>query len=342
MKKPVPVTDSQAVAESPPANRLSEVTSKDVARAAGVSRPAVSRILNGHGDRFSAQTRERVLRAARELNYQPSAAGRSLRRGASELVVALIPHTTWGSHLQDLVDSCTDELATLGLTLVLRFPHSSSESFDRLVRTMRPLAVVTMTPVPEADRNLLSDRGIQLIEPPVGQVERFDKAIGCCQAEHLIARGYTRLAYARLRDAREDVFGHAREAGFREECRERGLPEPAALALSIDVAEAGRQLAGLSHPGRAIACYNDDVALALLSAAQRSGRRVPDDIALVGMDNTPFGALFNPPLTTVEADMLAARRSLVHFIVSAVRGDPVAEGPSQSPVRLRLIQRATT
>ena len=70
------------------------VTSADVARHAGVSRSTVSQILNGHERRFPARTRDRVQAAASELGYQPSAAGRALVRGASDIVVALIPDMT--------------------------------------------------------------------------------------------------------------------------------------------------------------------------------------------------------------------------------------------------------
>jgi DNA-binding LacI/PurR family transcriptional regulator len=342
MHDPETVADIPTTAPSSPAPRATAVTSADVARAAGVSRPVVSYILNGRGERFSAQTRERVLRIARELNYHPSAAARTLVRGASEIVVALLPHTTWGGNLQDLVDVWTNDLSAVGLTLVLRFSNSSPESFDHLVRTMRPLAVMTLTRASEDDRRLLHDRGIHLVEPLLGQVERFDELVGRTQAEHLIGRGHTRLAYARLHDARQDPFGRAREAGFHDAARAHGLPEPTTLTVTIDVEQATAQLARLSLPGYGIGCYNDDVATALLSVAQQAGWRVPDDIALIGMDNTPLGALTNPPLTTIGADLRAAGPAMTSAILAAIRGEPAPEGTIEPPVPLQLIVRGTT
>ena len=72
------------------------VTSADVARHAGLSRATVSQVLNGHAHRFADETAERVLRAAKELGYEPSAAGRMLRTGSSDFVIALVPNTTFG------------------------------------------------------------------------------------------------------------------------------------------------------------------------------------------------------------------------------------------------------
>ena len=84
------------------------VTSDDVARAAGVSRPAVSQILNGRG-RFAPETIRRVEEMAAAMNYRPSAAARTLATGTSDLVVALVPNTTFGTNLQDVIDVLTAE-----------------------------------------------------------------------------------------------------------------------------------------------------------------------------------------------------------------------------------------
>jgi DNA-binding LacI/PurR family transcriptional regulator len=314
------------------------VTSADVARAAGVSRAAVSQILNGRGERFAASTRDRVRQAALELNYQPSAAARTLARGASEIVVAVIPHTTFGGNLQDLFDTLTDELAAVGLTVVLRFSTSSPESFDRLVRTMRPLAVVTFTPVEEPDRRLLRERGVRLIEPRNGEIERVDHTIGRMQADHLIERGYTRLAYAHLRDDRDDPFGRERAVGVRAACRDHGLAEPVILNLAVDLDEARRELSALPAPGYGVACYNDDVAIALLAAAQQSGWTVPGDLALIGLDNTRMSRLVSPRLTTIDVDIRSGAVAMARAIVKTV----VDEATDAVPPPLQVIDGGTT
>ena len=317
------------------------VTSADVAKAAGVSRGAVSQILNGRGERFSVQTRERVKQIALELNYQPSAAARTLARGASEIVVALIPNTTFGSNLQDLYDTLTDELSAVGFTLVLRLSTSSSESFDRLVRTMHPFAVSTIARVNDDDRRLLQERGVHLIEPEIGVIEQINYAIGRMQAQYLIDRGRVQLAYAHLRDSRDDPFGRAREEGVRDACLAHGLPDPEILNLAIDLDEGRRELSRLRLPGPGIACYNDDVALALMSAALQSGWKVPADLALIGADNTPVGRLAIPRLTTIDMDFQAAAQNAVRIVLSALLATAPAEPVGDLPSALRLVEGAT-
>ena len=113
-------------------------TSRDVALHAGVSRSTVSEILNGRGAKFAASTRDKVEQAVRELEYRPSAAARSLVRGTSDLVIALIPDTTFGVNLQNIFDKATEELAEHGLTLLLRLSTPSTQMFDRLMATANP------------------------------------------------------------------------------------------------------------------------------------------------------------------------------------------------------------
>ncbi|MFB2554408.1 LacI family DNA-binding transcriptional regulator [Herbiconiux liangxiaofengii] len=312
------------------------VTSQDVADRAGVSRGAVSQILNGRGERFSATTRERVHRAAAELEYQPSAAGRALALGSSDFVIALIPNTTFGGNLQDLFDRATDELAARGLTLVLRLSTPSSTALDRLVSGMKPRAVLSLTPFSPEQRALLDRRGIRAIDPAFTERDTLNEQIGTLQARHLIDRGHTRLAFARLQDARQDPFGDGRETGVREECRRAGLPEPLSIRLDIDLDQAVGALTQLGGSRTGIACYNDDVATALLSAARLEGLRVPDDVALVGMDHTPLGQVTLPRLTTVAYDSDAPAQNFIAAMLATLTDD-ASDPPVPADIRLRLV-----
>lgn len=314
---------------------MATITSADVAKAAGVSRATVSQILNGRGQRFSAATRDRVQRAATELRYQPSMAGRTLGRGASDLVIALIPNTTFGGNLQDLFDILTSELARNGLTLVLRFSSSSADSFERAVIGMRPRTVLALGPLTERERDLLAEQNVQVVGPSPADRDDANREIGRLQAEHLASRGHRSIAFAHLRDARQDVFGSPREQGVRDRCRDLGLPEPPILRLGIDPTEAMQALATL-RPRSAVACYNDDVAIALLSAARERGWDVPGEVALIGMDHTPMSRLTAPPLTTIAYDLHAAAQHLIDSVVSG------ADTPRSEPPSLTLIPGGTT
>jgi DNA-binding LacI/PurR family transcriptional regulator len=315
------------------------VTSADVARRAGVSRATVSLILNGRDERFTAATRDRVKQAAVDLDYHPSSAGRALARGSSDFVVLLIPNTTFGTNLQDLVERLTDRLATAGLTLVLRYSTPSARSLDRMVTGMAPAAVLSLTPLTAEQRALLEARGVHAVHP-LPTDDQANQAIGTMQARHLIARGHQRIAFAHLKDARQDPFGLGREAAVRAACREAGLAEPRVVSLDIRPDDARAAVEALKPPGVAVACYNDDVATALLSTATALGWRVPGDLALIGMDATPLGRFTSPPLTTIGFDLAAAASDMFDRVLREL-GLTAPAGSAPDRPRLTIVTGGT-
>jgi DNA-binding LacI/PurR family transcriptional regulator len=316
-------------------------TSEDVARHAGVSRATVSQILNGRGQRFATETRERVTQAAADLGYQPSAAGRTLAKGSSDIVIAVIPYTTFGGNLQDIFQAATEELASRGLTLLLHLATESTAPLDRVVTGMKPRAVISLTPFSKVELDLLKSRGVMAFDPESSSKDRIDPnvEIGATQARYLADRGYTRLVFAHLQDARLDPFGEGREEGVRRACAERGLPDPVIVRLGIDPQDALKAIDSLELPGAGIVCYNDDVATALLSAATIRGWAVPTDVGFIGMDHTPLSAVTIPPLSTVGYDQRAAAYNL---ITAALRGlGESVDDRERMDVKFTLIPRGT-
>ncbi|MDN4480465.1 LacI family DNA-binding transcriptional regulator [Demequina muriae] len=278
-------------------------TSKDVAERAGVSRSTVSQILNGRAELFTEETRARVAQAVADLGYLPSTAGRTLARGSSDIVIALIPNTTFGGNLQNNYEALTVELARRGLSLLLRFSSDSPESLERLAIGLKPRALLTMTPMPEAQRESLVARGVDVIEPDLSEGSDINAQVGALQARYLIEKGHRSLAYAHLRDSRADPFGAPRERAFVKECLARGLDRPQVINLDLSLEQASAALDELGAPGHAVACYNDDIAAALMHAAAVRGWSIPGDIAFIGMDNTPLSQFTTPPLTTISYDV---------------------------------------
>ncbi len=145
-------------------------TSADVARLAGVSRGAVSQILNGHGgdSRQPHASGSWRLRAPWRTSHPWPA--ETLARGKSDVVVAVVPHTTFGANLQDILEVMTDELARNGLMLVTRFSTSDVTSFDGFIAAVQPVAVVTMADLADDHLDVLRSRRA----PLVGAVETTD------------------------------------------------------------------------------------------------------------------------------------------------------------------------
>lgn len=285
-------------------------TSKDVAASAGVSRSTVSQILNGD-ERFPKETRARVRAAADALNYRPSRAGRALVTGLSDIVVVVVPHATFGPHLQDSVDRITGASATAGMSVVVRFARMQDETTLTSVLDLRPAAVVDFGVFTSAQRERIQASGTFIVPRRAyvadgADPDPIDIEIGRIQVRELLRSGPRRLVYAALADKRLDPFGPPRLEGIRREARDRGLDAPLTPRIPLDVGGAVRALkeardeAGPAPLG--ICAYNDDVAIAVVAAGRALGLRIPEDVAVIGVDKTAVGQLVSPRLSTVAID----------------------------------------
>lgn len=289
--------------------RLRPPTAADVAAAAGVSRTTVSHILNGRGDRFPTATRDRVLSAARSLDYHPSPAGRNLVNGRSDMVVVVAPNTTWGPNLQDAVEQVSKDVEPFGGSAFVRFVGAQEvASAVTSILTLRPLAVVDLGVLGTADRQRLADHGVLTVPQgtPEGDTGGLDRKIASLQLQELLRSGKRTIFFGALSDTRLDQYGPGRFTQLTDLCRLEGIAAPTWVDVPLDTSQAIDAVS--AHVGReavGFACYNDDVALAVLAVGQRLNLSVPTNLAVVGVDHTPVGQLWNPPLTTVDVNVRA-------------------------------------
>ncbi|MFE5671019.1 LacI family DNA-binding transcriptional regulator [Agromyces sp. NPDC056523] len=311
-----------------------QATSFDVARAAGVSRSTVSQVLNGDG-RFPAETRAKVIAAAEGLNYRPSRAGRALVTGLSDIVVVLVPNATFGPHLQDSIDRITNASATAGLSVVVRFGRPDEQATLISVLDLRPTAVVDLGVLSQPQRMQLEAAGIRSVpsasrRPHAGDdADPFDILIGRLQVRELVHRGPRTIVYAALADDRLDPFGPPRREGIRREAAKLGLREPLEIRVPLDLDGATSALVEVLNEANSapvgLACYNDDVAIAVIAAVRRLGKSIPQDVAVVGVDRTDIGQLVSPRLTTIAIDMA----TLMDYFVTELR--TIRHGSADEP-----------
>ncbi len=253
-----------------------------------------------------------MLAAASELDYRPSHAGRALVSGLSDIVIVIVPNVTFGPGLQDSVDRITQATSLAKLSVVLRFAGFEDESALSSVLDVRPIAIVDLGVFNESQRSRIRKLGTRIIPsvPPSdeeGEDEGLDIWIGRLQAREILRNGSRRLVYAGLADKRLDPFGPYRLEGVRREARERGVEDPLEIRVPLSAERAADILAEtLATTGThaiGVCCYKDEVALAVIAAARRLGRRIPEDISVIGVDNTEVGQLVSPRLTSVEIDL---------------------------------------
>lgn len=288
--------------------------SADVAATAGVSRSTVSQILNGHGHRFRPDMVSRVQQAARELGYRPSIAGRALANGTSDIVVTLLPNISLGPRLRELIDRVTAELAQAGKTNLIRL-SSGDAQIDDAVLALRPAGLWSPAPLTAKQHTMLAERGVTVVDQPQEIQQAIDREIGAIQTRHLIDSGYTAIAAALPDELREQPFALAREEGVLAACREAGVPTLPTLRLSLQRGSSAATARQFSSTSFGVAGYNDDVALAVMGAAQHLGRRVPQDVGVIGVDNTIASGVCEPTLSTINIDVSASAHEIVRALL---------------------------
>jgi DNA-binding LacI/PurR family transcriptional regulator len=311
------------------------VTSADVAAAAGVSRATVSYVLNGVDARVSEETRRRVLEAARTLGYTPHAMASALRAGRTSVVLLALPAWPLGQVLADRVTACVSELERLGYTPLVHFRHGAGpEALVRACDRIRPVGLIAPSADLEPRRvDVLKANGtravIALSQMPLEHVSAYtfeQRDVGRVAIEHLAERGHTRVL-ALLPDERELIaLGRRRLAGALEAAAERG----------ITVTQTHLDGFGAESGATAIFAFNDEYALTALDLLLAAGITPPDPIALIGADDSPAARHAHPRLTTIALgsdhgwERIAQR---LHVLVEDDDGEtsPIVERPTLVP-----------
>lgn len=294
------------------------VTSAEVAKRAGVSRATVSLVLSGNPRaRISPITRERVLEAARELNYLPNAAAQSLvgrRARTIALVLARGPgHIGSDAFLSQVLDKLTQAAKERGFRLILDVVPDLEDSAAYLALVhSRAIDGILLSGPRFNDQALeaLRDQGFptvlmgQLPGSDVPSVDIDNRAAAKQAVSYLASLGYERIACI-TNAPLSFTAAEQRLEGYRQALLEAHLPiDPSFVRQGDFTPESGHQqmvsLLSLPQPPRAVFVASDVVALGAMGAIREAGLRIPEDIAVMGFDDIPFSRYTNPPLTTVH------------------------------------------
>ena len=319
-------------------------TSDDVARLAGVSRATVSYVLNDAPHQsIPDATRQRVLTAAAELDYTPHAAARTLRAGESRLVLFINAGTPHGANLSAIIDTLSAEAAVSGRSLVTWQQHDPSDLAATLAH-LQPAMAITLGRLNQGQKDLLARAGIPGIENDSGQDPDTADTGAALQIRYLASRGHRRLGYLTTADPKLGIFAKPRLAGARSAAAELGLDPPAVAELAAPPGLPTDELSAVLQawtnrpdPVTAVACYNDEYAMACLAAAAQAGLGVPGDLAVIGMDDDPVSGYTQPALTTVRLHVTDFARHLWTRASALLDGAPT---PGHAPSMLfSLVQR---
>ncbi|MBA6438005.1 LacI family DNA-binding transcriptional regulator [Streptomyces sp. GMR22] len=303
----------------------------DVARRAGVSGQTVSRVLNDH-PRVRPETRERVREAMRELGYRPTASARTLASGRSRTLGVISFDAARFGPAATLagINEAAQEAGYLVSTIALTAADQAAVrgAVDRLLGqgTDGIIAIAPQRSVGEA--LVEADHGRPMVTLDKSFGARFpvvagDSASGARQAtEHLLRLGHRTVRH--IAGPVGWIAAEARVDGWRAALRDAGAAahEPLFGDWSADSGyDLGRSVA---HDPDATAVFvsNDQMAVGVLRALHEAGRRVPEDVGVVGYDDIPEAAHLLPPLTTVRTDFAEIGRRCLSLMLDQLERTP--------------------
>ncbi|MEO6091029.1 MAG: LacI family DNA-binding transcriptional regulator [Umezawaea sp.] len=299
----------------------------DVARLAGVSHQTVSRVLNGHPN-VREQTRNRVRAAISELGYRPNRAAKALVTGRSQVLGVVAQNSTLYGPASLLV-AFENAAAEAGFTVsVGNVSVLDRHSIGRAVEQhldQRVAGIVVIAPVASANEaldHLPADVPLVTIDGDPARsaaLVTVDQAAGARDAtKFLLDAGHSTVWHVSGPSDWFDAIG--RIAGWRAALAAAGAEVPPVMAADWTAASgyrAGQMLARMPDV-TAVFAANDHLALGILRAMSERGRRVPEDVSVVGFDDVPEAAYFIPPLTTVRPDFEAVARTTLGMLLGQI------------------------
>lgn len=325
-------------------------TLKDVARETGLTVSTVSRVLNNRGY-ISKEAREKVYEAMKKLNYQPNEVARSLSKQTTNTIGVILPHIDH-PYFSRLLSSL-ETAAYLNEYKLMVF--NSNERDDKEVkylemcRGIRVAGIILCSGTVDVHR--FEDLGVPLVtierflESGTAAIECDNRQGGRVVAKHLAEKGCRKVVYLSGENA-EPMPADDRALGFAEVCRQEGLDcldleeeKTDALYASLEYHEYIEKILE-EHPEiDGIFASSDVIAAQVIQICRKKGINIPDQIKLVGFDDSLISMLTSPAITTIRQPIPEMASLAVQTILRASNKEMV---PSRTILPVSLVERETT
>lgn len=327
----------------------------DIARVAGVSIATVSLVLSGKG-RASAATRERIFAAVRELGYERSAIASALAGKNTHTIGLLVPDVD-NPFFSEVVRGAEDAAFARGYSVLIGNTDHDRDKESAYLRTMRVKAmdgviVATGTADPavlsemaqDGVRVALLSRQIPGVLGPYVGVD--NRAGGYEAAAHLLALGHRSIGVVveplSIQSARDRLDGFLGRMAQTSDVEVRVAREE---GFGIRTGELAARTLLQEFPASAIFAGNDQLAIGVLQAARSLGLRVPEDLSVIGFDDSAWARIAVPALTTIAQPMRELGQTAADLVIDQIEGGADGSGmPDESPVILpfSLVVREST
>ncbi len=333
---------------------MADLKQIEIARLAGVSQATVSRVLKGD-PQVNEAMRERVLAVVQEVGYVPDSRAQSLRSQRTHLLGLVIhraPEALAGDpFFSALIASIVEQAGKHEYHLCVdtaRTARSQRAIYEELLRTRRVDGLILVESESHDKRiERLSREGFPFVligryepEDAIATVDNDNIGAAYMATDYLIRTGRKRVAYiggpAGLTVTRD------RLQGYKNALEAHGIAYDACLVAFADfnprsASSAMLDLMGQSSPPDAVLALDDLIALSAMREAKQQGRRVPDDIAFIGFNDSPICQYVEPSLTSIAVEIPALARCATEMLVGLVEGyEPT---PKRQIVPARLVKR---
>lgn len=333
------------------------ITIKDIARIANVSHTTVSRALNNRS-RIRSETKEKILFIARDLDYRPNLVARSLVMRRTK-TLGLVITTIANPFYTELALGIESTARELGYNIILSFTHSDLSIEKQSIDMLRSKGVdgIILTSAHIGDPNIrsLAEEGFPIIlvnrrtyHPIVKEKVDYvgvDNILGGFLAvEHLIRLGHQRIGV--IGGSSESSVGFERLEGGKKALETYGLELLTDFFLDGDFLkesgyQGGKRFIKMAEPPTAIFATNDYMALGAYQAILEEGRKVPEEIAIIGFNDIEFTAMKGIELTTIGQKKYEMGRIAIKTLVEKIEGGEIKSSTKEIILNPELIIRKT-
>jgi LacI family transcriptional regulator len=318
-----------------------KVTINDVAKLAAVSIKTVSRVMNNEGS-VRETTRDKVQAAIDELHYQPNLAARSLA-GTKSYNIAFIYDNPNAYYVIDMQNGILSECKKQGYELLIHPCNSKSaticEELKKMVQHSRVAGIVMTPPFSEMPEivEALSALDVKIIRIVSGKespddlspcVMINDKEAAKNVTQHLIDLGHKNIGF--INGGMEHMSSHERLGGYKEALRNNKIEIKdnhiiaGQYSFESGVQGANELLAGKDRPTAIFAC-NDEIAAGALFAARLMNINIPDQLSIIGFEDSPFSRQTWPKLTTAHQPNKTIAQHAAALLIAATRHQKLSE-----------------
>lgn len=323
-----------------------KATINDVAAQAGVSIKTVSRVINNEASVRPA-TRKKVMEAVEALSYQPNLAARNLA-GTRSYTIAFIYDNPNAYYVIDMQNGILEACRARGYELLIHPSNSKSgavhEELKKLVENSRVAGLVLTPPFSEDPEVIKTVKSLKVdYVRIVSASAALDDEDNCIQIDdseaaynitnHLIEHGHRRIGF--LAGGEEHVSTHARLDGYRRALKDAGLPIEEDLILKGEYAfdsgvNGAKKLLNSAESPSAIFASNDEMAAGALFAARLMHIEIPEQLSIVGFEDSPFSRQTWPKLTTAHQPNNEIAKCAAALVLSKARGKIAADNAKAS------------